>query len=766
VHGDSAATWAPIEEAGLITAELEPPGELLFGLDGEQLAVPDLVPDGRPAPWTADDEIASLGLGDRPVGEALEAITDDESWRAVALEWLAQTWCADPADLSAEGIRRFKDGWRSGTGDFVLTHGYDRLADHLARGLTIVLETPVDTVRARPDGVEIRAGDEAWDASAAVITVPPPVLASGTIRFEPGLPARKDVAARGVGLGDALDVVATLREPAPRSAMALLTGDHGGFWRATEGSSVIAGWMKGPSAAAVRRAGLSGATVAALTAPVLHWMRPDLVGPDLLIADWGADPFTRGGYSYPRVGNLDASSVLAAPVGPTLFFAGEATAPDGHRGIVQGAIESGLRAAAEVAAAIGTTDGGPPPTPGRARTTYNPYLPEVHADPYPAYERMREEDPVNFADAAGMWFLVRHEDCARVLTDARFSAELGHEGRDPLRNVARSMLTTDDPDHARMRAPLARIFGGRAVERLRPAARAASEALLDRAAGGGDLDAIADFAEPLALGLLGDLLGVPADDRDAFRTLADAASAVLDPLAPPDVQEAGERATEELERYLSSLAARSRRAPRDDTVGTLVRACDEEGSLSWPEVLMACDLLVVGGYQPTAHLIGNALLALMQHPAELQRLARGDVPPATAIDELLRFDSPIQFASRIAREDMVVGGRTIRAGDRVLCLLGAANRDPAVFEDPARLDLGRHPNRHLGFGTGIHHCLGAALARVAAGEAVAAFARRFPDAELVEPPTWRPSVIPRGLDRIRTRTPPRSASLNCENTVR
>ncbi len=389
------------------------------------------------------------------------------------------------------------------------------------------------------------------------------------------------------------------------------------------------------------------------------------------------------------------------------------------------------------------------PLPG---VTYNPYLPSVREDPYPTYRRLGAADPVHFNPFAGMWFLTRHEDCAAVLKDPRFSAQLAQQARPgvpDVPDVARSMLSSDPPEHARLRAPLSGAFSPRRIRLLRARVDEVAEHLLEARPEPDLVDVVADLAEPLAARILAELLAVPEQDLGQFQRWARAASAILDPLAPPRAQKSGEAATEELEGYLSRIAAERRLRPADDLIGTLVATVNRaDGLLTWPEMLMACDLLVVGGYEPAVHLIGNGMSALARDPRALQLLWRDPTLLEIGVEELLRYDGPIQLTARVAREDVEIGSKRVAGGQVVVLLLGAANRDPSVFAEPDRLDLRRSPNPHLAFGAGIHYCLGAGLARVMAQGAIRALARRFARLEPISDPAWLPTVVPRGLERL------------------
>jgi cytochrome P450 len=387
---------------------------------------------------------------------------------------------------------------------------------------------------------------------------------------------------------------------------------------------------------------------------------------------------------------------------------------------------------------------------GPAEVTSLLSLPRAGADPYGRYRRLRELDPVHFNPHVGMWFLTRHASCVAVLRDRRFSAELGQGVRRRERRLPPSMLTSDPPEHGRLRRPAGEAFGERAADAFRPRVERLVDELLDALQAGEEVDLVASFTEVLSVRLLAELLGVPEQDRERFRENALAAAPNLDPLAPPDEQERGTAAAESLADLFRGLLAR--RGSGAGVLGALATATRARGDVSSEELVATCTLLVVGGQEPLAALVANGVLALLRHPDELRRLREDTSVDRTAVDELLRFDSPIQFAARVARADVDVGGRTIRRGDAVVALLGAANRDPAVFADPDRLDLARRPNPHLTFGAGPHLCLGAPLTRVAGRAALTTLVRRFPRLALaVDEVEWRGSLVPHAPASLRVR---------------
>jgi cytochrome P450 len=368
-------------------------------------------------------------------------------------------------------------------------------------------------------------------------------------------------------------------------------------------------------------------------------------------------------------------------------------------------------------------------------------------DPYPRYERLREISPLVRAED-GALVATRYADCAAVVRDGR----LGHMPADmlafiglpdwaehpALRQLFTSMLTINPPDHTRLRRLVSSTFTARRVQALRPAIATMVEDLLDDLAG--DTDFIARFAFPLPVNVIGELLGVPEPDRAQFQTLIRDWSQVLDTITPEVLATADPAATT-IRDYLAALAADRRTQPRDDLISALVAAEEEGDRLTEDELLTMAGLLFAAGFETTTNLLANGLMALTANPAQ----EIGD--PALAVEELLRYDSPVQLVSRVAYEDVELGGVTVGAGERVVAYLGAGNRDPERFADPHRLDLARANNAPLSFGGGIHYCLGAPLARLEAQIAFPALVARFPGLE-IGAPERRNSLTLRGYTRL------------------
>jgi len=389
--------------------------------------------------------------------------------------------------------------------------------------------------------------------------------------------------------------------------------------------------------------------------------------------------------------------------------------------------------------------------------------PEVLADPYPLYHALRKASPVLRAplpaEAGGeLWILTRYADIEGVLHDARFSVEreraalvranptlipralLGESG------AFRSMLIMDPPDHTRVRGLVSRAFTPRRAAALAPRIEALVDELLDGVSGSEEWDVMGALAAPLPAIVIAELLGVPARDHRQFKEWSSQLVSGLGAGSPEEARARFEGALGSLLDYLGGIVAERRREPRDDLITALIQARDERDALRENELLATANLLLVAGHETTTNLIGNGLLALLRHPGELARLHAEPGLLRGAIEELLRFDSPVQATVRIAREPAELGGQSIAEGALVFLSLGAANRDPEVFADPDRLDVGRSDVHHLSFGHGPHFCLGANLARLEAEIAFRRLLARFPRLALAtDKVEWRPNPVLRGL---------------------
>jgi cytochrome P450 len=365
------------------------------------------------------------------------------------------------------------------------------------------------------------------------------------------------------------------------------------------------------------------------------------------------------------------------------------------------------------------------------------FAPEVRADPWPFYARLREADPVH-RRPDGDWILTRYADCQGVLADPRCSSNPAHESRpsegSPARQAGSNLLLfLDPPDHTRLRRLVSKAFTPRRVEELRPRIAELVDALLDEVDGA--------LAFPLPVIVICELMGVPAEDRDSLKEWSTAASRLLDPDVEGETLELGLLAGMGLAGYFDALFEERRRQPQDDLVSGLVAAEEEGDRLSADELRAITVLLFIAGHETTMNLIGNGTYALLQHPDQLA-LVRDDPEMArSAIEELLRYDGPVHVTARVPTEDIDVGGTPIAAGERMVVALGAANRDPAQYPDPDRLDVTREDNRHLTFSHGIHFCLGAQAA-------IPRLLQRFPDLALAAEPSYREHLVLRGLTEL------------------
>jgi cytochrome P450 len=392
-----------------------------------------------------------------------------------------------------------------------------------------------------------------------------------------------------------------------------------------------------------------------------------------------------------------------------------------------------------------------------ADVQFNPMDPDFVADPYPMYHRLRAEDPVHHSPL-GFWVLTRYADVIAMLRDGRLIKEpiaafvAARFGMAVPPGLGLSMLDRDPPDHTRLRGLVSKAFTPRALERLRPGIQQIVDRLLDDVAGRGSMDLIEEFAYPLPVRVICEMLGVSVADHERFKQWGLDIARGLDAIMLPPDSEVGRRSVSgrrALAEYFHGLIAERRAAPRDDMLSALIAAEEAGDKLNEDELLATCILLLVAGHETTANLIGNGTLALLRHPAELRKLRENPGLIASAVEELLRFDGPVQRTARIPSEDIRIDGRTIGKGEMVMPFLGAADRDPAQFPDPDRLDIARADNRHIAFGMGIHFCLGAPLARMEGQIAIGTLLARLPRLALAtDRPRFRQSLTLRGLEAL------------------
>jgi hypothetical protein len=393
---------------------------------------------------------------------------------------------------------------------------------------------------------------------------------------------------------------------------------------------------------------------------------------------------------------------------------------------------------------------------------FNPLSPEFIRDPYPHYDLLRRVDPVHVTPH-GMYLASRHADVTNVLRDKRFGKDFVERSvrrygpkimDEPIfRSMSHWMLQQDPPDHSRLRGLVVKAFTARRVEDMRPRIQQIVDQTLDRIIPQGSMDLIEDFAFRLPVTIICDMLGIPEEHREVFYSGSRDGGRILDPVPlKPDEIAKGNAAYMMSQMYFQQLFELRRKQPGDDLTTHLVQA-EEDGSKLTNEELTANIILLFGaGHETTVNLIGNGLLALHRNPDQLALLKARPELITNAIEEFLRYDSSVQMTGRVTLEDIDdLGGKKIAKGESVLCLLGSANRDPAVYPDrPDRLDITRPNVRPLSFGGGIHFCLGAQLARIEAEIAISTLLRRLPDLRLDDAanPEWRPTFVLRGLKRL------------------
>ncbi|MSQ36522.1 MAG: cytochrome P450 [Dehalococcoidia bacterium] len=401
---------------------------------------------------------------------------------------------------------------------------------------------------------------------------------------------------------------------------------------------------------------------------------------------------------------------------------------------------------------------------------FNPFLPSFQADPYRAYAALRAAEPVHYSATLQAWVLTGYDACERVLRDpvafasnpylatsAVAQALQAQRRTFPLGEVP-TVLTSDPPAHTRLRGLVTRAFTPRIVEERRAHIEGIAATLLDAALdAGAPFDLVAAFAQPLPVIVIAELLGVPPEDRTLFRGWSGALAGQTNLFTTPAATEAARRASSELIDYFDRAIAERRRAPREDVLTALVQAEDTQsetggGRLSHDELLAFCILLLVAGHETTTHLLANGTLALARCPEQRARLRDGAAPIAQGVEELLRFDSPVQAVARVAARDVELDGQALHQGDTVLVMVGAANRDPARFADPDALDVARADLHHLSFGLGPHFCLGAPLARLEAAAGFEALLRRLPTLSIEGEPVRGGTFALRGLRELRVRS--------------
>jgi cytochrome P450 len=411
-----------------------------------------------------------------------------------------------------------------------------------------------------------------------------------------------------------------------------------------------------------------------------------------------------------------------------------------------------------------TSSTSPPSSPD---PVFDPFDPEWATNPFPLYADLRQRAPVH-RNALGFWIFARHADCLALLRDRRTSADDAYIDRERLSAEFRSGSIADDPeaaavrdmrpflfrdppDHTRLRGLVSKAFTPKVVESLRARTQQIVDELLDAAFEADRVDLLESFAYPLPVRIICDMLGVPVADQDGFKSWSTSLARGLDPdfLLTDEAIKDRDDAVMQFARYFFELLAERRRSLGDDLLSRLVEVEDDGGVLSEGELLSTCILLLVAGHETTVNLISGGTLALLHHPDQLERFRIDPAVNRSGVEEMLRYVSPVQLTGRAVIEDIEIAGVTLRPGDFAMLLIASGNHDADQFPDPERFDVGRTPNNHLGFGFGIHHCLGAPLARMETQVALTSLVRRAPDlAVTVDEPTYKTNVVLRGMESL------------------
>jgi pimeloyl-[acyl-carrier protein] synthase len=395
---------------------------------------------------------------------------------------------------------------------------------------------------------------------------------------------------------------------------------------------------------------------------------------------------------------------------------------------------------------------------------FNPFLAEHRRDPQTTWRPVRAGGRIYRSRAFGTFLCTGYDDSLRILRDPQFSTDRSQVPA--MRFVARmargepefsgllerNLLTIDGADHRRLRGLVSKAFTPRRVAQLRPRLEQTVDQLLDRVSKRGEMEVVADLAHPLPVIAIAELLGVPSEDRDRFRAWSTELVQLLDPFQGRGGAEPMIQATRDIFGYFRPLLAERRASPRDDLLSAMIAAEHDGEILDELDLLALSSLLLVAGHETTSNLIGNAVHLLLRFPDERKRLQDDLSLLPSAVDECLRYESPIQFTDRAVTEDCELAGQPLRKNQMVAAVLAAANRDPLHFPDPERFDVGRPDNHHLAFGQGGHFCLGSQLAKLEAEVALGALLRRFPDfSGDPDPPAWRRSMIIRGPEALPVR---------------
>ena len=393
--------------------------------------------------------------------------------------------------------------------------------------------------------------------------------------------------------------------------------------------------------------------------------------------------------------------------------------------------------------------------------------PAFIADPYPVLNAIREATPIYRDATTGQWVVTRFADVHATLRDRRLGrdyshryapADIGQPEPDPRwsnfhQHEAWSLLALEPPDHTRLRRLITKVFTPTAIARLQPMIESISDELLDRCAELGEFDLLADYAQPYSVAVICSMLGVPVEDTQRLLDWSHAIVKMYELSASDEVEQAADDAAREYIAYTRDLIATKRRQPDDALVSRLVQVEDAGDTLTEDEIVSTAMVLVEAGHEATVNTLGNGFRALMHHRDQWDRLVDGEVAPETAVEELVRYDAPLQMFERWVLDPGVeIAGQPVEVGDVVAMRFGSAQRDPRRFERPDVFDVARGDAAHIGFGGGLHFCIGAPLARAELARSVTGLVARFPGLDLIEEPTYHPTFVIRGLTALHLTT--------------
>jgi cytochrome P450 len=393
------------------------------------------------------------------------------------------------------------------------------------------------------------------------------------------------------------------------------------------------------------------------------------------------------------------------------------------------------------------------------------FSPEILQDPYPTYAQLHQEGPIHFVEVAGkwaVWSIFSHAECASIAKDTRLSAKRAQQMLLPLplsrqaefselaRMLSLWLIFMDPPEHTRLRKLLNKGFSPAAVESLRPQVETVVDQLLSPFKHGSEVELMNDFANPMPVSIILEMLGIPDEFRDKFADWSRAIAVFRgNPNRTVDEARSAQDALIQLTEFFRKTVAERRRNKGNDLISLLIDIEEEGEVLTEEELYAQCIALLFAGHETTRNLIGNGMYTLLKNPEQTAELRQNPAMIRSAVEELLRYESPVQFTARVLKEDMVICGQEIRKGWTVQCMLGAANRDPKQFDEPDRLDLKRLNNQHLAFSAGLHACIGAQLARLEGQVAILRLVQQFPNMKLSGPrPEWAPTFGFRGLKSL------------------